>query len=363
MGEPGREPSPVLQVVTSTDRRGAEVAAVQLGEALGAVGRQVETVALWPGSGSARLDVVALGRRRRDPRAVWALRRRARTRSVVVGHGSSTLPFGAAATTGTGVPFVYRSIGDPTFWADRRSRRLRVAVALRRARAVVALWPGAAESITEWFGVAPERIAVIPTAVEAGRLGPTAPTDRPAARAALGPALDPGRPTLALVGALSWEKNPLAAVELLGSLGDAQLLVAGGGPLAAELAERAGQVAPGRVHQLGVVDDVAPVLAAADVLVLPSRTEGIPAVAVEAALCGLPVVAARVGGVAEVVVDGETGVLVDAPTPFRLAQAVGAALARGPQMGAAGRARALDRFTVEAVARRWEDLLDGIIGP
>ena len=158
MGEPApaRARGPVLQVVTSSARRGAEVFATQLGAALIARDWPVETVALWPATGSggqaATLDLDALGHRRNDPRALGALRVRTRSAAVVVGHGSSTLPFGTLATRSRPgrrgrdrvVPFVYRSIGDPAFWGSSRSRRARVGVALRRAAAVVALWPDAA---------------------------------------------------------------------------------------------------------------------------------------------------------------------------------------------------------------------------
>jgi glycosyltransferase involved in cell wall biosynthesis len=348
------------------------VFATQLGDALVERRWAVETVALWPGAGSATLDLEVLGRRRRDPAALRSLRARSLGAGVVVGHGSSTLPFGALATASPGrrregrAPFVYRSIGDPSFWGSSRARRARVGAALRRATAVVALWPGAADVIATRYGVPRDRIHVIPTGVPAGGFEPTAPDGRVEARwrfaAGRVPGLDPDRPTVVLLGALSAEKNPIAAIEAMASLADVQLLVAGAGPLAAECAERARQMAPGRVHLLGPVADPAEVLAVADLLVLPSLTEGIPAAAIEAGLAGLPVVASRVGGIPEVVVDGKSGVLLDEPTPFRLARAIERALRDGVELGAAGRARVLERFTIDAVADAWSDLLDAV-GP
>jgi glycosyltransferase involved in cell wall biosynthesis len=320
----------------------------------------VETVALWPGAGDPALALATLGSRRRDPRTLAALRRRATGAAVVVGHGSSTLPFATAGLVGRPTPFVYRSIGDPAFWGSSPARRARVGAALRRASVVVALWPAAADVFADRYHVRPDRLRVIPTGVPSGAFSPTSPADRPARRLALDLGLDPDRPTVLLLGALSPEKNPLAAVEAMATLTDAQLLVVGGGPLAQAVAERARLAAPGRVFRAGAVADPAALLAAADALVLPSRTEGIPAAAVEAALAGLPVVASRVGGVAEVVVDGDTGVLVESPTPFRLARALEAALGDGAALGAAARTRALTRFTLEAVAEQWDDLLLGI---
>ena len=69
---------------------------------------------------------------------------------------------------------------------------------------------------------------------------------------------------------------------------------------------------------------------------------------------GVPVVASRVGGIPEVVVDGETGILVDDPTPFRLARAVEQALREGDQLGAAGRERALSPVHARRRGRRLE---------
>jgi len=351
----------VLQVVTSTDRRGAEVFATQLGGALGERGWPVETVALWPGGAEPSLDLAALGHHRRDPRALIGGVAAHADAAVVVGHGSSTLPFATAALVGRPTPFVYRSIGDPEFWGSSAARRARVGFALRRAAVVVALWPAAAAVIADRYRIDADRLRVIPTGVPAERFSPTPPADRPARRLALDLGLDPDRRTVLLLGALSPEKNPLAAVDAMAALPDTQLLIGGDGPLAEAVAERARRAAPGRVIRAGAVSDPAALLAAADALVLPSRTEGIPAVAIEAALAGLPVVASRVGGLPEVVVHGETGMLVDGPTPVRLAQALDAALADGAALGAAARAHCLGRFALTTVAAQWHELLVEIL--
>lgn len=94
-------------------------------------------------------------------------------------------------------------------------------------------------------------------------------------------------------------------------------------------------------------------------LVAPMIGEGLGLIAVEAALCGLPVVAADSGGLRDVIVNGETGTLVPPADPVALARALDALLERpdqGAALGAAGRAHALASFSPEAVAKRYARL-------
>jgi glycosyltransferase involved in cell wall biosynthesis len=143
----------------------------------------------------------------------------------------------------------------------------------------------------------------------------------------------------------------LAFKQLRDSGVDACLCMVGDGP-DREYLER-------RAHELGVVRDtlflgyqeeVAPFYAAFDALVLPSGNEGTPVSAIEALAAGRPVVATRVGGVPDVVRDGEDGFLVEAGATDELADRL-ARLARDPglreRMGEQGRARVLPRYAVD----------------
>jgi glycosyltransferase involved in cell wall biosynthesis len=115
-----------------------------------------------------------------------------------------------------------------------------------------------------------------------------------------------------------------------------------------------------RLRLLGYRDDVAAVLAAADIFVLPSYFEGLPMSVIEAMLCGLPVVASDISGPREQVVPGVTGLLV----PPRQVAPLAAALARlaadaglRATMGDAGRQRAIALYDEAAVVERTLDLL------
>jgi glycosyltransferase involved in cell wall biosynthesis len=342
----------VLHVVTSTQRRGAETFAVDLSAALAARGVAGEVVALAPGGG-ATLDVEALGGRPLAPSTLRALRRRASGARLVVAHGSRTLPACAAALVG-GPPAVYRSIGDPAAWAGGGLRRARTRLLLSRMAAVTVLWPAAADSVRALYHVPAGRTHVIPNAVPAGRCPVPDADDRRAARQVLG--LPAEAPVVAAIGALGPEKLVGDAVAACAALPEVHLLVAGDGPERAALERRAAAETPGRAHFAGALPGATGALAAADVVVLPSRTEGMPGVLIEAGLSGVPAVATDVGGVAQIVRDGETGVLVAPGDVAGLAAGLRRALAGRQAMGAAARRRCLARFEIEPVAAAWADL-------
>ena len=182
---------------------------------------------------------------------------------------------------------------------------------------------------------------VIPNAVDVGA----------APRAAL--AGDP--PRIVTVGRLAAPKDALTLLRALAALGPlpfSALLVGDGPDRTAVEAEIRSLGLGDRVEPAGSRADVPALLAGADVFVLSSRSEGAPFSILEAMAAGLPVVATDVGGVRELVADGETGLLVPAGDPARLADALGSLLADPAlrrRLGAAGHARARERFDLRAL--------------
>ncbi|MGH8824601.1 MAG: glycosyltransferase family 4 protein [Jiangellaceae bacterium] len=347
-------------MTVSNRRRGAEVFAADLAAELERRGFAAPAVALAATTERNALPVRALGRSPLGASTLRALRREAVAAGSVVAHGSRTLPACAAALAGTGVPFVYRSIGDPRAWSSRGTRRWRTTALLRRPRLVAALWPGAADALIAQHGVPPERIRVIPNGVPVERCPVVGDAARQEARDLLD--LPAEVPVVVSVGSLSEEKDVGAAVAAVGGLPGVHLLVVGDGPDRGVLVAQAARDAPGRVHFAGTLPGAFLALAAGDAVVLPSRTEGMPGVLVEAGLCGVPVVATRVGAVAEIVVDGETGVLVAPGDVAAMTNALRCVLADDGAMGLAARAHCLARFEIRTVGAAWADLLGDLDG-
>ena len=141
------------------------------------------------------------------------------------------------------------------------------------------------------------------------------------------------------------------------ALPDLRIWLVGDGPQRGELVALAASLGlDDAVHFAGVQYDVAGYMQAADLLLLTSDTEGIPAVVLEAGLHGLPVVATRVGGVPECVLDGETGLLVDADDEAGLANVALSLLqdpARRQMMGRRAREWVTENFAMDKIARQY----------
>jgi glycosyltransferase involved in cell wall biosynthesis len=101
-----------------------------------------------------------------------------------------------------------------------------------------------------------------------------------------------------------------------------RVMIAGDGPDRTALADLAGEVAPGIVTFIGHRDDLPQLLASADMVAIPSLAEGLPLMLVESMAAGRPIVASRVGGLADVLANGETGLLVPPADPTALAEAL-----------------------------------------
>jgi glycosyltransferase involved in cell wall biosynthesis len=227
-----------------------------------------------------------------------------------------------------------------------------------RARTVAVGGPAEAERCRR-AGIPADRIAEVPLGVEEPGL-----SDRDEVRRSL--RLPGGARWLACVGPFEPAKgfrNAVWAFDILRFVHpDLHLVFIGSGPTGPELRSfvRIAE-ATKQVHFLGNCADVAPVLAHAEVVWVPSRLDRGLNVALEGMAAGRPVVATRRPALAEVVADGATGVLVPPSDPAALARATSRLLdgpAEAEKLGAAGRQRARERFPIEEMVRRWAELYE-----
>jgi glycosyltransferase involved in cell wall biosynthesis len=174
----------------------------------------------------------------------------------------------------------------------------------------------------------------------------------------------PGERLVVAAGRLSPDKGFQVLIEAVRQVVPAdpaaRFLVFGRGAWRDELQRRIKAVGLAEVFVLGGFrDDLDRLLPSADLFVLPSFTEGLPNVVLEASAAGVPVVATAVGGTPEVLADGVTGYLVPAGNADALAKHIGELLSSEPlrqRMGQAGRQRVRTLFTFEAQAAAYRRL-------
>ncbi|MGH2682526.1 MAG: glycosyltransferase [Actinomycetota bacterium] len=289
---------------------------------------------------------------------------------VIQAHGGEPLKYAVAATRAAPrVPVVYRRIGAAPRRLARRIPRAAYGALIRRASRVIAVAEAVRQETVDTFRVSPLRVVTIPNGVDPRRMMPT--KSREEIRRALGIASRSG--VLVSLGALTWEKDPLAHLDVSTRVArersDVVHLVIGGGPMLQSVQTAIDERGlRGRVLLVGPRRDVPDLLAAGDVLVFASRSdgmEGMPASVIEAGMAGLPVAAYSVAGVSEVVADQQTGLLVKPGDVAGLARGAAALLGdprRRRRMAAAARARCGELFDIQRIAPRYLEIYREVAG-
>lgn len=348
----------ILQVIKDLDEGGAQVVVQHLVEELTAAGHEV-AVAGMPGRLSPEFHVPQYGlpptgsNPRLLPAGIRALQTAVRDfrPDIVHAHNPGTVPITAAVTArGRRVPALVTLHGSPQAQYAANARLVKVA-----GIPTVACGPAVADLMAR--AGAPVSATVINGVVAEASRG------RSEVRAELG--LGDTDFVICQVGRLVHQKHPELAVEALAqSQVNAHLLLVGTGELAdgvRRLAQDKG--VPERVHLLGARPDAADLMAAADVVQLSSRYEGLPLVLLEAMTLGRPVIGTDAPGITELIRDGEDGLLVANESPAladgirRLATQEGLA----DRLAAGAQARAAE-FTARRMAADYAALYAQLVG-
>ncbi|HUR54738.1 MAG TPA: glycosyltransferase [Gemmataceae bacterium] len=284
---------------------------------------------------------------------------------VLLCHGYKANILGRIAARRVGIPAVAVSRGwtgenrkvKAYEWLDRRH--------LRFMDRVVCVSDGQAAKVRRWCRVPESRISVVRNSARLAAFENVVPEAR---RKLLGffPSNTAVSHVVLAAGRLSPEKGFGVLIDAAATVcrthPTAGVVIFGEGVLRPELEARIAELGlTGRVVMPGFRTDLDSLITAADVVVLPSFTEGLPNVALEASAAGVPVVATAVGGTPEVIADNETGFLVPPGEPDALAQKIVALLsdsALRSGMGEAGRRRMRDVFTFDAQAAAYWKLFD-----
>jgi glycosyltransferase involved in cell wall biosynthesis len=275
---------------------------------------------------------------------------------IVHAHTAHAVAVAALATLGTGVPFVVARRVDFRL-RDNLGTRLKYG----RAAKFIAV-SNAVGAILESGGIARDRIAVVPDGVDLHRhVTPTSPE----ALTSLG--VPASAPLVVQVTALVGHKDPLNFVRAMSRVREivpaARGLLIGDGPLRADVDREISALGlRDTVRATGFLPDADAFIAAADVVALSSREEGMGSVLLDALAFGKPIAATRAGGIPEVV-DDSCGILAPVSDPGALGEAIASILSDRSKAErlAAGSRRRVEEFSVERMTDRTIAIYEAVL--
>lgn len=365
-------PATVIQIVHNLDVGGLERVVISLIDGLDPARHRAVLVCLQDG-GDLLSDIHAPGVRvyglrkgnRFSVRAIAYLAAiiRREHAEIVHCHNHGALAYGVLASlVAQRGKVVYTAHGVLS------ASRLRTALlgrARRRVRRVVAVSEDTRQVATGHGRMDPRRTSLIINGIDVRRFAPFAGAET--ARIGLG--LDPGTVVFGIVARLSPVKDHStllrAFAQVRATESNARLVIIGGGETEAKVRALIAELGlSDSVRMTGDRRDVPLLMGVLDVFVLSSYSEGLSITLLEAMAASLPVVATRVGGNAEIVVDGVTGLLVEPRNPAALAAAMlWVTENRSPAraMGAAGRTRVEEHFSERAMVAKYAQVYDDVL--
>ena len=372
---PARPRATVCHVLHTLNVGGAEVLAARLARGLSDQYRTMFVCLDEQGTLGDQLhadgfDVHVIGRRPGfDFRCVRRLARLLRREQVDIIHSHQYTPFFyslAARLLYRRPPVLFMEHGRTFPDYPRRKRILASRVLLESRDRVVGVGESVRQALIENEGIAAERVEVIYNGIDLARFQ-CHEKDRLQMRAELG--LSPRDLAIIQVARLDPVKDHAIAVRTIERVikrhERTRLLIVGDGPEMSAIRELIGQQQLDQyVQLLGLRSDIGRLLAASDVCLLTSKSEGIPLTIIEAMAAGLPVVATDVGGVSEVIEHDITGLLAPTGDAVRLAEHV-CQLADSPELrmtlGRAGHDRSVRLFSEAQMHARYVQIYEEML--
>ncbi len=359
----GTRPGRALRVLIGLETSGpggAEHMVLQLAEGLRALGVSVELATMQTGWMTERADRAGLATwiraQRAGPDPIWVARLRSELRrgrfDLFHGHEFEMNAYGGLAAWLAGLPSVATLHGSVAGTDARHLLAYRVLGLL--GQRTVAVSHELLEQLAPRLGRRRRTPDVIHNGTRVPARASLASRRERREQARRGLDLPSEGPLLLAVGNLYPVKDHATLLRAAAGLEGVRVAIAGRGEQEDSLRGLASELGiADRVHLLGLRDDVDRLLAAADVFVQPSRSEGLPMAILEALAAQTPVVATSVGGVGEAIEDGRNGLLVEPGRPDRLGAVLGRLLSDetlAERFASAGWQRAHDEFSIESMA-------------
>jgi L-malate glycosyltransferase len=304
-----------------------------------------------------------------DWRCAWRLARFLRREQVDVIHAHQYTPFFygiMARLLYRRPPILFTEHGRHFPDYPRRKRILANRLLLERRDRVIGVGEAVRQALITNEGIPADRVGVIYNGIDTQRFTDR-PSERDEVRREIG--LQPGDFAILMVARLDYLKDHATAIRMLARVARqapyAKLVLAGDGPERAKVEELIAELGIARqVRMLGLRKDVARLVQAADLFLLTSISEGIPLTVIEAMAAKLPVVATQVGGMAEVVEHGVSGLLAPSGDDARLAACVlrlvhDAQMRR--EMGEQGQQRARTLFSESDMQARYVECYEAMV--